>query len=177
MDVSGRSSGFGGGDVDDLLASLGSGGGRGSRPGVWFEVGEEDETEDLLSFRRYSDNEIEFKEYDDLGMVVESGLIIFGEEKGKIGFDIRQLDSEEKLVDSWFALVLENEKVVVYSPWKLLGDEESGERMKRVLKGYAYLKQAELVFGDLKVENTGVGISGEEEGRLEMEVVKSGKLG
>lgn len=177
MDLSSQTAGGGVVDVNKLLASLGGGSGGGNRAGVWFEVGDSG-SEPFVSFRRYSDNEIEFKEYDDLGMVKNSGVVVFTRDAGRVVFTLRIPGEIEEVVEGWMSIAVKDHQAEVYTAWRLVDEEHHRRRFLYVLTGYLHLQQAEFEMGEsgTSFENKGVGLSGEEEGRAGFVVVKPGKL-
>ncbi len=164
-------------DMEKLLASLGrSGDSRGKRKGMWFDVG--GGTEEFVSFRRFSDREIEFKEYDELGMEKEGGFVVFDEREGKVEYTLNKKGTSEEIVEGWLAFGWNGERVEVFTAWRLVSEVEAIKWLMRVLTGYLHLKEAEFeqVGEKVEFEMVGAGLSGEEEGKAEFGVIKRGKL-
>jgi len=157
--------------IEKILATLG-GVAKVSRAGVWFNAGgDEDE---FSSYQRISDTEMMFKEYDELGMAVTQGRVEYTKENGTVAFTLRDIGGVEIVGEGWFAISQEGEDLTIYAPWKEWQSVETKERLMRILKGYCYLNSQEWQFDRMEPEHMGVGLSGEEEGRMVGKLLSEG---
>lgn len=154
--------------MDDLVSKLSGSKKMGSN--VWCDFAGESES-GLVWYRKISDNQCQFHGYDEVGNISGGGMLTVTSENGKVAFTLESSGKVKRVWEGWLAVGKEGASwVEIFIAKNLL--ENHGDELSKVLKAFFRLKNKEVNLKKWKerVESVGVGLSGEEEVRVVLEV-------
>jgi hypothetical protein len=163
------------------MSALESGGQKLIREKAWFGMKNYDPEEDYaVSFEEISDNELKFREHDIFGETVLETNLKYEELWPKINFQMQAKEAIERNISGWFAFdYAPSNALTVYMPWNLVENDERFQTFLRVVAGYLLVKKAKVVMSEdkeLKPEKHENGLSGQEEGKIELRIIEKGRL-
>lgn len=171
MDVGNARAAISDAKIREALANIAAGAESKTRRGLAFLMQGES---GFGSFRKMGEREVVFREYDEMGRAFINGSVEFSRENGTIGFTLEVKGDQQAKIEGWLAIEKQDGGMVVYFPWRLASDEGRRVLLAKVLGGYEHLKEGRWSLGEF--EHKGVGLSGEEEGKVWIGVDKWGKV-